>query len=224
LRDLQATVLAVGEEVRAAYPSAWQRAHNAGEPEGSEYVRRWAIALRSRGILACVNGKRGSDTLSQDVLVFPVASGGAQDTSGQYAQIAIVDVIGDAGGANPRLGWNDVSQFAPGKCIVPRLESGESGGQVPVPPDKPPATPPTVDLTEVLVALSRIESRLTALESSHRHDDVARIADYVDDMVGDGPIGGTGPHVTDIKQRLDVLRQTLEQLDAWLRGRRVLRY
>jgi hypothetical protein len=30
--------------------------------------------------------------------------------------------------------------------------------------------------------------------------------------------------VTDLKQRIDVIRVTLEQLDAWLRGRRVLRY
>lgn len=241
LRELQPVVLSVGEEVRAAYPSAWRAAHNAGEPAGSEYVRRWALALKARGITACVNGKRGSDTLSQDVLVFPVTSGGNRDTSGQYAQIAIIDVIGGAGGSNPTLGWNDVSQFAAGKCIAPVLEAGESGGTsapTPVPVPAPPP-PPTVDLSPVLVKLAAIEARLAAIEARDLSQPIDFTAldalpAYIDDMVGAGPAGDPAlmpNHVTDIKMRLDVIRTQVEQLNGWveqlngwLRGRAVLRY
>ena len=69
---------------------------------------------------------------------------------------------------------------------------------MPVPPVPVPPTGP--DLTEVLVELSRIENRLTVLERA------------------------LDAHAVDTKERTDVLRVALEQLDAWLRGRRVLRY
>ena len=55
-------------------------------------------------------------------------------------------------------------------------------------------------MTEVLVALSRIENRLTVLERAH------------------------DAHAVDTKARTDVIRVTLEQLTSWLRGRAILRY
>lgn len=238
LQALRPTVSEVGEATRAQYPAAWRSAHNGGEPSGSEFVRRWALALRDRGITACVNGKRGTNTLSQDVLVFPVTEGGAQDTSGRYDQIAIVDVIVGAGGSNPTLGWDDVSRFAPGRCIDPVLEPSEDPTPAPGPgpgqpaPSPVPPTPgpaPGTDLGPVMAKLNSIEARLIALES--RPPEPAptpgldpAIAAYIDAMIGEGPGGGALNHITDIKTRLDIIRAGQEQLTAWLRSRAILRY
>lgn len=230
-RAFQARVLEVGEATKAQFPTAWRNAHNAGEPQGSEFVRRWALALRAQNVLACVNGKRGGDTLSQDVLSFPLTSGGAQDTGGKYApRVAIIDVIVGAGGANPTLSWGDVSQFAPGKCIDPFLEAGEGSGSTPPPVTTPPPTQ-TVNLQPVLEALARLQADVAELKARPQPDpqkvDLGLVETYINDMVGAGPGGdpATVPnHVSDIKQRLDVIRVQLEQLAAWLRSRPVLRF
>ena len=161
LRALQPVVLSVGEATRTAYPAAWRAAHAAGEPAGSEFVRRWALTLKTQGYKVCVNGKRGSDTLSQDVLVFPVTEGGNRDTSGQYAQIAIVDVIAGAGGPTPSLGWGDVSAASQGKCITPYLEPGEGGTTTPV---DPPVTPGP-DLSAIKAQLAQLVAQVAALTS-----------------------------------------------------------
>jgi hypothetical protein len=93
----------------------------------------------------------------------------------------------------------------------------------------PPATTPAPDyravLQELLTATQRIEQRLTALEQAQANaPDLGLLNQYVDHMVGNGPGAPLPNHVTDLKQRLDVLHQHLEQLDAWLRGRRALRF
>jgi hypothetical protein len=233
-RDVQARVLAIGEQVKAEHPTAWRNAHNAGEPQGSEFVRRWAIKLKAAGILACVNGKRGGDTLSQDVLDFPVTSGGAQDTSGRYPRIVIADVIAGAGGSNPSLTFGDVSEFAPGKCIEPKLEAGESGGGTPPPVDPGPVTPPVVtppptETGPILAELRALRAAVDELRARPDYtDDLALVRQYLDDMIGAGP--GDDPrvpnHITDIKQRedrnLEQILQRLDQLSAWLRSRRAL--
>lgn len=231
LQEVRSTVSVSGEAIRSQYPGAWVAAHNGQEPSGSEFVRRWALDLRARGVLVCVNGKRGSDTLSQDVLVFPVTEGGNRDTSGRYSRIAIIDLIVGAGGANPRLDWADVSAASPGKCIDPWLEPGEGP---PGPGPGPGPTPePSPDLKEVVAALARIEGRLAAIEAKPPPPPIVQVPGleaieaYVDAMVGSGPAGdpATLPnHITDLKQRLDVLRVMLEQLTAWLRSRALLRY
>src|SRR5688572_11168234 len=108
-------ILDVGEEIRRRYPEDWHNAHN-GDPEsGSKFVRRWAMGLRQIGIFAGVNGKRGGEEPSQDVLTFPVHNGGNRDTSNRFPRIVIADVIGDAGGPNPSLTLNDVSAPSQGR-------------------------------------------------------------------------------------------------------------
>jgi hypothetical protein len=235
-RGFQAQVLATGQALTRNEPTAWSNAHNAGEPQGSEFVRRWALALRDMGILACVNGKRGSDTLSQDVLTFPLTEGGATDTSGRYrGRIAIIDVIIGAGEDNASLGWIDQSVHAPGKCIDPRLEWGEvpgnsgvggtGGGSPPPPRTDTGGSTPAVDLAPVLAALAGISERLQALEGRQPPTvDLHAVNEYIDAMVGAGPGVGAPNHVTDIKERLDVIRGQLEQLNAWLRSRSVFRF
>lgn len=109
------------------------------------------------------------------------------------------------------------------------LPWASSGPVVPAPPPTPgpaPAPAPAVDLTPVLDALERIDERLQTIEAEHHHEDFRALVAYIDAMIGSGPDGAgpLPPHVTDIKERLDVIRVTLEQLTAWLRSRGVLRW
>jgi hypothetical protein len=150
------------------------------------------------------NGKRGNvNDPSHDALFY---RGGPSPFGG-----AVVDIITAAGGPDARPAWQDVTDATiaagtVGAWVQPSgvLPACLSGGTVPPPVVTPPPVvvppPAQTDLTEVLVALSRIENRLTVLERAH------------------------DAHALDTKERTDVLRVTLEQLDAWLRGRRVLRY
>lgn len=174
------------------------------------------------------NGKRGNaNDPSHDALFMPTASspfGGA-----------VIDIIAAAGSRDAAPAWIDQTDatIAAGTTgvwvrpsgVLPACLSGAAPGPGPTPDPPKPTLPPATDFTEVLVALSRIEDRLAALES--REPAGGSVAGYVDDMIGKGP-GDRHPdipnHITDLKLRLDVLRVQLEQLDAWLRGRRVLRY
>ena len=133
-------ILDVGEEVRRRYPQAWANAHN-GDPEsGSEFVRRWAMALRAIGIFAGINGKRGGQEPSQDILTFPVHQGGNRDTSGRFPAIVIADVIGGAGGPSPSLTLHDVSAPSQGRFLDPW---GVDHVDIPgLPPGDPPVLPP----------------------------------------------------------------------------------
>lgn len=147
------------------------------------------------------------------------------------------DVLGAAAQGNPLLpgrasniGTIDLNARPWVAPVAHRLSW--LGGHTPPPVDPSPTPPPppavTVDLAPVLAALARVEARLAALEARPVPEPVApdlgMVHEYVDDMVGNGPGGASENHVTDIKLRLDVLRVTLEQLNAWLRSRSVFRF
>jgi hypothetical protein len=150
--------------------------------------------------------------------------------------VSIVDIIGAAGSPAASPAWIDQTQatidarttgvWVQPSGVLPACLGNSGGGTVPPPVVVPPQPqPPAVDLTPVLLKLDDIDARLAALEARPVPDTASYDA-FVRDMTGDGPDGPgpLPPHVTDLKQRIDVIRVTLEQLDAWLRGRRVLRY
>lgn len=187
------------------------------------------------------NGKRGNpNDPSHDALAFvnPASPFG----------VSVVDIIGGAGGPSPSVAWIDQTQATidartTGVWVRPSgvLPACLTGGTTPpvTPPQPPPVTPtPSVDLRPVLEQLAALRAGQETLaaavaalaqrplpEPDHPPDSTLLEA-YVDDMVGAGPSGdGTVPnHLTDLKQRLDVIRAELEHLGAWLRGRRMLRY
>lgn len=196
-------ILDVGEEIRRRYPEDWHQAHN-GDPEsGSKFVRRWAQALRTNcpverdergpdgqihrarypGLFAGVNGKRGGEEPSQDVLTFPVHNGGNRDTSNRFPRIVIADVIGGAGGDNPTLTLNDASAPSQGRFLDPwGVEDTNTGGGQPQPPQPPPGPvqppappvpPPTggsIDAQALAAAIiAALEPRLAAIESKQQH-------------------------------------------------------
>jgi hypothetical protein len=151
------------------------------------------------------NGKRGNvNDPSHDALFY---RGGPSPFGG-----AVVDIITAAGGPDARPAWQDVTDatIAAGTVgawvqpsgVLPACLSVPVTPEPPAPDPPPVVTPPLVlpDLEEVLVALSRIENRLTILERAH------------------------DAHALDVKERTDVIRVSLEQLDAFLRRARILRY
>jgi hypothetical protein len=156
------------------------------------------------------NGKRGNpNDPSHDAIAWRMPSG--------PGGVAILDIIAAAGSPEARPAWQDVTQATidagtVGAWVAPSgvLPACLSGGPVPPLPGEPPMPMPP-DFTETLAEirstqavqsalLAGLRERLTALEVAH------------------------DAHAVDTKERTDVIRVTLEQLDAWLRGRRILRY
>lgn len=216
--------LATVQEVDARCPGLVLRDH--------DFTDAVFSLLHSRDERWGRNGKRGNpNDLSHDA--------GAYKTSASPFGVAVIDIIVAAGASNARPGWQDVTDatIAAGTVgvwvrpsgVLPACLTVGAPGPTPDPAPVPPVvTPPTsTDLTEVLVALSRIEERLAALEDTQHPEQTLRTLDaYVDDMIGKGPTDGhpdTPNHVTDLKLRLDVIREQLEQMNAWLRSRTILR-
>jgi hypothetical protein len=175
------------------------------------------------------NGKRGNvNDPSHDALFY---RGGPSPFGG-----AVVDIIVAAGGPDARPGWQDVTQATidagtVGVWVQPSgvLPACLSGGSTPPTPVDPPVTTP--GLAETLAEIRSTQAVQTAmllgirerLDVLERQQTTGDLGAYIEAMVGAGPPGGTGPHVTDIKERLDVIRVSLEQLNAWLRSRTILR-
>jgi hypothetical protein len=175
---LKSQILAACEDVRRDNPTAWRQAHNGNFDETSTRYNDLCVQeLRTRGIYAGCNGKRGGDQRSDDVLAFGLSDGrGAQDRSGRFPSMAIIDYIGGAGGPNPSVGWNDVSKAAPGKFLDPQGLRRVDGGVVtpppvitdPVvpPPVVPQPPPPTIDLTPLILAsLVDLKAELAAIRA-----------------------------------------------------------
>lgn len=216
-------ILEIGAQVRGTYPQAWANAHNGDPTTGTEFVRRWAIELRAHGIFAGVNGKRGGNDLSQDVLDFPVQSGGAQDTSGHYPGILIADVIAGAGGGNASLTFADVSQYAPGKFIDPWLESSETGGSSgggggsTTPPTQPPTTPPTTPTQPPpqSFTISREEWEAVMQKIGQISKDTAALReDHFNDHLPNGR-PSTFAHLDDIKRMVGGVERDPRFLHGW---------
>jgi hypothetical protein len=153
------------------------------------------------------NGKRGNpNDPSHDALFYRGFYRGGPSPFGG----AVIDIIAAAGGPDARPAWQDVTDATiaagtVGAWVAPSGVLPACLATSPTPVDPPIVTPPQPplvlpDLEEVLVALRSIEHRLAVLERVQH------------------------AQVVDLKERTDVLRVSLEQLDAWLRGRRVLRY
>lgn len=176
------------------------------------------------------NGKRGNaGDPSHDAIAYR--------TSASPFGVAVIDIIGAAGSRDASPAWIDQTDatIAAGTTGVWVRPSGALPACLSGTPTEPvePTVPivPTfpVDYRPVLNDISQrlaiIDARLTAIEQRDpASPDLGLLNMYIDAMIGNGPDGGTGPHVTDIKQRLDVIRVQLDQLNGWLRGRAVLRY
>lgn len=140
------------------FPREFREAHTGG-PNTELWIRLLAYELHTKVDRRFgLNGKRGTDTLSQDAINFKGEGVGHDPTDGQ--PVTVIDVIGGAGGANPTPSWqvfNDpVQHKGPGKWIQPRPVAGYHDNPVQPPPPAPgPVEPPQfVDLTNAIQKLT----------------------------------------------------------------------
>lgn len=85
----------IAEQVRASFPRAWGNCHKEGSPETDDYIILTCKELNKLDNKVGCNGKRGTDELSHDAI---------------WNDGRIVDIVIGAGGANPSVGYNDVTE------------------------------------------------------------------------------------------------------------------
>lgn len=220
LGDIKRQILDICERVKNDNPTAWRAAHNGNFDETSTRFNDLCVqALRAVGIFAGCNGKRGGDQRSDDILAFGLSDGrGAQDRSGRFPSMAIIDYINGAGGPNPSLGWNDVSAASPGKFLDPqglaRVDGGGVSGPVapPQPGPPPPPLPPPPPSDNVARLLEAVLGRLDAMERQQAADT---------DQIGKWMVEQAQGVVQSVRGG-DA--DTLTKLDKWLRSRRALSF
>ena len=152
---LQSQVLAVADQVRRQFPSAWQKC--LAPHDDGEYIRRVAFAAQAVSKDIGLNGKRGGSELSKDVLCFPNPSG-CPDAGRTYPGLELVDIIVNHERGDADLTWNDVTVAtinggASGKWIKPEAVSG--GG--PIKPVEPPA-PKLISREDLDTAITAINA------------------------------------------------------------------
>lgn len=152
-------------ETANKYPREFREAHTNG-PNTELWIKLLAYEMHTKldprwGL----NGKRGTDVLSQDAINWK-GEGVGYDPKDGDRPITVVDVIAAAGGPDPRPSWqvlNDPNVHrGPGQWIrplpVPGYHDGQQGPPVVV-------TPPPVDLT-LVNAVQAVESQLKAVLAS----------------------------------------------------------
>lgn len=148
-------------EVANKYPQEFREAHTGG-PRTELWIKLLAWELHKLDPRWGLNGKRGTEVLSQDAINFK-GEGVGFDPSRNDAPITVVDVIGAAGGPDPRPSWqvlNDPTVHrGPGRWIQPEPVPGyhDVGGGKPVP------VPPVPSDTNLINAVQAVESQIKAL-------------------------------------------------------------
>ena len=119
-----------GQEIVARlaqeFPQEWRTAHNpsGGGPETEAFIRRVAWVLHSTvDAKFGLNGKRGNyNDVSDDVVNWIGEGPGNDPATGQ--PVTVIDVIGGAGGPDPRPQWGIIDLPGPGGWIKPSPVGG----------------------------------------------------------------------------------------------------
>lgn len=151
-------ILKIAHDVALANPDAWNELKIPGQ-ESRTYINLVSIACIKVGIPAGVNLKRGGPQESIDALAFPNNTG-AGDSTGTYAGLEIVDIVGGAEGPNPSLTWGDVTQKTIDAGTIGGWKSGSVEGE-PIP--QPPSFPYPDEPTAVLAYEKRVEQSYKAV-------------------------------------------------------------
>lgn len=121
-------VVALGNEIRTKYPRAFEKCHKEVspgqyDPEAGDFIILFAQECKKRDIAAPLhhvglNGKRGTDEMSLDVLSF-------MDRNGVITDVRVVDMVVGAGAPGATIGFNDVTDptgVVKGKYIDPNTK------------------------------------------------------------------------------------------------------
>jgi len=226
LAALKPKILGICERVAADNPTAWRQAHNGNfDDTSTRYNDLCVQELRKAGIYAGCNGKRGDrNSRSDDVLAFGLVAGqgGAQDRSGRFPEMAIIDFIQNAGDpSKAAVGWGDVSKAAPGYFLdpqgLPRIDGG-GGGEQPVPPDPTPVPVDPVkdysgDLGVIKAQVAALQGTVQALFSAQAsvHGAVTSLTTDVHALIGQQVIA---THLDDIKRRVDAVGARVGEIEG----------
>lgn len=159
------------EQLSREFPDEWRKAHNpsGGGPETEAFIRRLAWVLHTTvSPNFGLNGKRGvySD-LSDDVVNWIGEGPGHDPATGR--PVTVIDVIGGAGGPDPRPMWMPFSDLpGPGGWVKPGPVDGASSGgggtpPTPAPPAPVPGPDYTAKLDTLLEAVAVLRSRVDAV-------------------------------------------------------------
>jgi hypothetical protein len=217
----KARILATCERVRRDNPRAWANAHNGSfDRESRRFNDLCVQAVRAEGLTVGLNGKRGDPRAkSDDILCFPLVAGqgGAQDKSGRFPEIALIDFIQGAGGPGASIGWLDVSGAAPGYFLDPEGSLPDEGAApTPVPP--PTLGPALPAPTPAPVCACRAEPCPVAPDIAGIFEAFLKVSAELQEVRKDHAalVTWLGAHLTDIKTRIDATPVTTCRSRGWL--------
>ena len=159
---------AIVEKLAAEYPQEWRKAHNpsGGGPETEAFIRRVAYVLHTTvDARFGLNGKRGNYSDISDDVVNWIGEGPGNDPK-TGLPVTVIEVIGGAGGPDPRAMWMPIESPGPGGWVRPEPVGGSSSGGGGTPQPTPPSTPPAPDLTPVLARLDALLAATSALKQA----------------------------------------------------------
>lgn len=210
-------------ETANKYAQEFREAH-AGGPRAELWIKLVAYELHKLEPRWGLNGKRGTDVLSQDAINFK-GEGIGFDPSRNDAPITVIDIIGGAGGPDPKPTWqvlndpNEATHRGPGKWIQPQPVPGYHDLNPNVPSPKPPPVP--VDTT-LVNAVQAVESQLKSVLAAQE-----RTAQFLDQLVAkiqqldDHTCQGSDQFVTALVENVDqqeasnaALKTSIDSLNA----------
>lgn len=159
-------------ETANKYPREFREAHTNG-PNTELWIKLLAYEMHTKldprwGL----NGKRGTETLSQDAINWK-GEGIGFDPADSDRPITVVDVIGAAGGPDPRPSWQVLNDPAvhrgPGRWIKPQPVDGYHSGNNQGPPVPIPPVPNNPDLINAVQAVEQqVKALIAAQETNNR--------------------------------------------------------
>lgn len=156
-------------ELANKYPREFREAHT-GRADTELWIKIVAYELHKLEPRFGLNGKRGTDVLSQDAINYKGIGIGHDPTNNQ--PVTVIDIIGGAGGNDPRPAWmvlndaNEPTHRGPGKWIQPKPVPGyHTEGPIVPPPPPPPGDPTIVNAIQSLEAQVKL---LTQVNEAQR--------------------------------------------------------
>lgn len=175
MRNMYQTVV----ECANRWPQAFAVAHT-DHPDKHLFIKLVAWELHKLDERFGLNGKRGNpNDLSMDAINY-LGEGIGYDPTRNDRPVTVIDVIGGAGGPNPKPTWqvfNDPTiHRGPGAWVQPKPVEGYQTGE----PSKPiEPTPPPINPIDVMNVLTQVRDQLSEVIQSNE-----RTAKKVEELAG----------------------------------------
>ena len=167
-------------DVANKYPQAFRVAHT-DSPDKWVFIKLLAWELHQTDPKFGLNGKRGNpNDLSMDAINY-LGEGVGFDPTRNDRPVTVIDVIGGAGGPDPKPAWqvfnNPDTDRGPGAWVQPQPVPGyQTGDPVKNPVDP---VPPTKEQTDTLNELTKVVGALNEVIASHE-----RLTKVVEQQIG----------------------------------------